>query len=157
MNAWMRLTLAAAMAAGVAACGSSGSSSCYDTLLASAQSCLPSATATGTMNDAGTSCSYTTGQQVSFTLPETDGISNFVLNSASGSLCMSYQDVDGGVRVIQTPGGTAVSNGGSITCPGGVDYTGSTAVGNVSAYGTSAASFDLVAADGGLTVFSCSN
>jgi hypothetical protein len=146
------------MAIGAVACSSSsGSSTCYDTLIASAQSCLPSAASTGFLNDAGTTCTYASGQQVTFALPETNGLSNFVVSSAGGSLCMSYQNVDGGVRILETSGGTAVSSGGSITCPDGVAYTGSTLVGNVSDYSTSSATFDLITADGGLTVFDCAN
>ncbi len=157
MSARTGRVAAVGLALGAVACGSSsGSSSCYDSIIAAAQACLPAATATGLMNDAGTTCSYSGGDQVTFVLPETDGISNFVVDSASGGLCMSYQDIDGGVRTLQTAAGTAVASSGSVTCPNGVAYTGSTLVGNVSAYGTGSASFSLLTADGGLTIFGCS-
>jgi hypothetical protein len=158
MFAWTKKVTTAGMVLSAVACGSSsGSSTCYDSVIASAQNCLPPATATGVLNDAGTTCIYSSGDQVSFTLPESDGISNFVVTSASGSVCMSYQNADGGVRTLQTPAGTAVSSSGSTTCPNGVPYTGSTPVGNVSAYGSGSATFDLVTADGGLTIFNCSS
>jgi hypothetical protein len=143
---------------GAVACGSSGgSSTCYDTVIAAAQSCVPAASATGVMNDGGTACTYAGGDLVTFAPPEFDGISNFVLNTAAGSLCMSYQSGDGGFT-LQTSAGTVVkSPSGSITCPGGAVYTGVTPAGNISAYGTDEATFTLVTADGGLSVFNCAN
>jgi hypothetical protein len=154
---------AAAMALGAVGCGSSGggssgsSNTCYDAVIGAAQSCVPAGAALGVLDDAGTTCAYAGGDRVTFALPEMSGISNFVLDSAGGSLCMSYQSDDAGFT-LRTAAGTAVrSSTGRITCPNGVEYTGNTPAGSVSAYGAGAAMFTLVTADGGLTVFDCAS
>jgi hypothetical protein len=70
---------------------------------------------------------------------------------------MSYRSADGGFT-LQTSAGTVVrSSTGAVTCPGGTEYTGDTPAGNISAYGSSAAMFTLVTAEGGLAVFSCAS
>jgi hypothetical protein len=147
---------------GVVGCSSSepastSSSACYDNLIASAQSCVPAATAIGVLNSAGTNCTYASGDQVTFAPPEAEGISNFVLNDSAGKLCMSYESADGGFT-LQTALGTAVkSSTGRVTCPGGAEYSGATPAGSVSSYGGSAASFTLVTGDGGFAIFNCTS
>jgi len=148
-----------AMVLGAAGCslGSSSakSSTCYDDLIAAAQSCAPPPMGLGVMNDAGTACTYAGGDQVTFAPPESDGVSNFVLDSPGGSLCMSYLSADGGFT-LQTSAGTATrSSTGAVTCPNGVEYSGTTPAGNISAYGSGTATFTLVTADGGLALFNC--
>jgi hypothetical protein len=152
-------SLLLALCVGCGGTGASGTAStCYDTVIASAQSCLPPPGATGVLDDAGTLCVFEGGDQVTFALPEVAGISNFVLASGAGNLCMSYQsNLDGG-HTLETPGGTAVSTStGNVACPDGTAYRGTTPVGSISAYGGGLATFTLVTADGGESVFNCSS
>jgi hypothetical protein len=151
------LVFATTIVLGAGACDPSDTSStCYDTVIAAAQSCLPPASATGAFNDAGTICTYSGGDEVTFTPPEFDGVSNFVVDSAGGSLCMSYQSADGGFTLETAAGTTTKSSNGDVTCPNNIAYTGDTPAGNISAYSSSLAFFTLVTADGGLSVFNCS-
>jgi hypothetical protein len=159
-RAWRNRAWVVAVALGAVACGSTVSSSgdCYDSAIATAQGCLPPATAVGLLNDAGTACTYDGGVLVTF--PSLAGYaSSFVVSSPGGGLCLSYQEsADGGSALQTAAGTTVVSSRGSITCANGAaDPAEVTVVGSISGY-AGAASFEFVLDDGGeAQAFNCSN
>jgi hypothetical protein len=140
----VKLTLVGAAAFGAGCGGSAGkpsasldcayleSDNCWKTVTSTAASCLPGSSETGTLSADGRTCSYASGDVVTFTpplvLPRTVLTWNFTVTTASGASCLSYQD-DGHGNVTltsqgetveaTTPGGPAIA----ITCPDGTSYS----------------------------------
>jgi len=93
-----------------------------------ATTCLPPDADTGTFNADNSTCSYATGEVVTFTPPivlptGTDLTWNFSIDDANGQLCLHYQDNGSTVgltvvnqTVTESPTGGL---GMKITCPDG--------------------------------------
>jgi hypothetical protein len=137
------------LAATSAGCGASGapsaaldcnylaSDNCWKTTATMGSSCLPPMSATGVLSADGGTCTYATGEVVTFTpplvlpLPDTPRW-NFTVKSSSGAPCLSYaDDGNGGITltvqgqtVRETPQGTL---GLKLTCPDGTSYATSNA------------------------------
>jgi hypothetical protein len=110
---------------------------CWKTTASAATSCLPDPSETGTLSADGKTCTYASGEVVTFTPPlvlplPTNGTMtwNFTVTTASGATCLALQDSGtGGITLTvqgQTvketnPGGLSVS----LSCPGGTTYTNS--------------------------------
>lgn len=146
---------AGAVVAALAACGSSGSSNggggaggldcawlagdnCWKTTVAAAGSCLPPSSAVGTLSADGKTCSFTTGQTVTFdsplTLPlGTQGVTFNFSVTANGSPCLTFKNPDATSFHLTTSAGT-VSAGASglstetVTCPDGMHVSNSDAL-----------------------------
>jgi hypothetical protein len=101
-----------------------------------AQSCLPPSTATGTMSADGATCTYASGQVVTFTpaltFPIPDSQTwNFTVSSA-GQTCLHYQETAGGDFSLTVEGQTFTTaatgaTGIRFTCPDGTSYANSNA------------------------------
>jgi hypothetical protein len=131
-------------------CGGSGSANtltcsylassdnCWETTAAAAPSCLPPPSEIGTLSADGSTCTYASGDVVTFTpplvLPTTSSMAwNFTVTTSSGASCLSYVDNgNGGVTLTvqgQTvketnPGGLSIA----LTCPDGTTLSNSNAL-----------------------------
>jgi len=146
----MSVALAAIGLAGVVGCGgSSGGGSgnldcnylagdnCWKTTAAMASSCLPPMSETGVLSADGSTCTYASGDVVTFTpplvlpLPDTPKW-NFTVKTSAGAPCLGYvDDAVGGITltvqgqvVKETPQGTI---GLKLSCPDGSSYANSNA------------------------------
>lgn len=111
---------------------------CWKATAALATSCLPPASETGVLSADGSTCTYASGDVVTFTpplafpLPDTPKW-NFTVKSASGASCLSYvDDANGGITlsvqgqtIKETPQGAA---GLKLTCPDGTSYANASAL-----------------------------
>lgn len=133
------LPIVACGALAMAACGSdppetltcawlAGPDNCWANTALTATTCLPPDTDTGLISADNATCSYATGEVVTFTppivLPTSDNMTwNFSINDANGQLCFRY--VDNGNSLVMSVGSQTVTEGSSgglgikITCPDG--------------------------------------
>jgi len=110
---------------------------CWKTTGSAATSCLPDPSETGTLSADGKTCTYASGDVVTFAAPlvlplPTNGTMtwNFTVTTASGASCLAFQDNGSGgfVLTVQgqtvketTPGGLGVA----LVCPDGTTYSNS--------------------------------
>ncbi len=116
------------------------SDNCWKTTAASAASCLPAETDVGTLSADGKTCTYASGQVVTFAtalvLPlPTNGTDNwdFTVTSGTGQPCLAYKNTKTGGIVLTVQGqtvkeGTSGAIGVSLTCPDGTTYSTSNAL-----------------------------
>jgi hypothetical protein len=151
---------------------------CWKTVAADAASCLPSGSAVGVLSADNMSCTYATGQVVTFTtaltlpLPEHPQWDFTV--TANGAQCMKYQEGSDGLELwngcsetvsesdtgtldLTCPDGTTYSNANPLmllSCPGS-DFGG--LPGNTTSSSPTSVSFTLLnTSSGSLPVFNCS-
>ncbi len=182
----MRLVLIAMLAA----CGGGGNEdldceylasedNCWKTTATAATSCLPPGNAIGVLSADNTTCTYATGQVITFTpalvLPlDIDHQWNFTITT-NGQPCLEYSDDDNGF--VLTVGADTVSEslngrGLELSCPDGTSLGNSNALellscpdsnfgnlpGNTSSSGMTSVSFGLLNTNGSgeiLDVFDC--
>jgi hypothetical protein len=114
-------------------CAYLASENCWKTTAAAASSCLPPSSETGVLSADRSTCTYASGDVVTFTpplvlpLPSTPSW-NFTVKTSSGASCLAYQDngngaisltADGQTVKEATPGGLAIA----LTCPDGKTYS----------------------------------
>ncbi len=113
---------------------------CWKTTASAASSCLPPSAETGTLSADGKTCTYASGDVVTFTpplvlpLPTTGNMTwNFSVTTGSGAACLAYQDDGNGNLTLNvqgqtvketTPGGLGIA----LTCPDGTSYSNSNAL-----------------------------
>ena len=114
-------------------CAYLASDNCWKTTAAAASSCLPPSTETGVLSADGSTCTYASGDVVTFTpplvLPLPSAVTwNFTVETSGGASCLAYHDdgngavtltVDGQTVKETTPGGLAIA----LTCPDGKTYS----------------------------------
>ncbi|HEY8090151.1 MAG TPA: hypothetical protein VIF09_19955 [Polyangiaceae bacterium] len=113
-------------------CGWLGSDNCWKVTASAAVSCLPAASASGTLSPDGQTCTFTTGQVVTFnpalTLPLPQNPTfNFTVASG-GQTCFAFQQPNQQTFVMTSSAGTTTVNASaastySVSCPGGAQYT----------------------------------
>jgi hypothetical protein len=136
------LTLGVVFIGGAGCGGSSGASldcaylasdNCWKTTAAAAASCLPPSSETGALSADGRTCTYASGDVVTFTSPlvlplPSSPTWNFTVKTSSGVSCLAYQDDGNGAVTLTvgaqtvketTPGGLAIA----LTCPDGKTYS----------------------------------
>ncbi len=112
---------------------------CWKTTAASASTCLPAESEIGTFSADGKTCTFATGDVVTFSpalvlpLPTaTTPTWNFTVTTSSGASCLAYQDdgngaitltVEGQTVKETTPGGLSIA----LSCPDGKTYSNSNA------------------------------
>jgi hypothetical protein len=114
-------------------CGYLASDNCWKTTASAATSCLPSSSDTGTLSADGKTCSYATGNVVTFTsalvFPIPDNPSwNFTVTASDGTPCLSYQETPNGPFTLMVQGQTVKETqpgglGLGLTCPDGTTYS----------------------------------
>jgi hypothetical protein len=173
-------------------CGGGGSSknldcaylagdNCWKTTAAQAVSCLPASGTTGTLSTDNASCTYTTGQTITFTpalalpLPDPFKAWNFTVTT-NGQACLHYQESSGGFDL--SAGADTVSemlagsSGIELACPDGSTYSNSNALallscpggtfgdlpGNTTSSSSTSVRFGLIntGSPSSITVFDCS-
>lgn len=138
-----------ALVIGGAGCGGSSASldcaylasdnNCWKTTAAAASSCLPLEAEVGVLSADRSTCTYASGDVVTFTpplvlpLPSTPTPTwNFTVKTGSGASCLAYQDDGNGAvtltaegQTVQetTPGGLSIA----LSCPDGKTYSNSNA------------------------------
>jgi len=114
-------------------CAWLSSDNCWKTTAAAAESCLPASGATGKLAADRKTCTYSTGQVVTFdsplTLPLPDQPNfNFTITSG-GATCFRFQQSSQQDFVLTTHAGsatvTAAGGGETIRCPDGTSYAAS--------------------------------
>lgn len=154
------------------------SDNCWKVTATAATSCLPPQDAIGVLAADNASCTYDTGQVITFTpaltLPlSNDHVWNFTMTT-DGVPCLAYNDSDDGFEL--TVGDDVVSErlfgsaGLELTCPDGTTFSSSNALellscpesnfgnlpGNTSSSGTDSVSFGLLNTGvDPLTIFDC--
>ena len=111
---------------------------CWKTTASAAASCLPDQSETGTLSADGKTCTYASGDVVTFTpplvlpLPTSGTIKwNFTVTTASGATCLAFQDSGGSGGITLTVQGQTVketSPGGlgvALACPDGTTFSNS--------------------------------
>ena len=103
-----------------------------------ATSCLPSSSDTGVLSADGKTCTYASGNVVTFTpaltLPLGDSPSwNFSVTASDGTACLSYQETANGPFTLTVHGQTVKEAqsgqlGLGLTCPDGTTYSNSNAL-----------------------------
>jgi len=113
---------------------------CWKTTAATATACLPAQSEVGTLSADGKTCTYASGDVVTFTPPLVLPVSNsgttmtwnFAITTGSGATCLTYKDdgngnvtlnVQGETVKETTPGGLGIT----LTCPDGTSYSNSNA------------------------------
>jgi hypothetical protein len=107
---------------------------CFKTTAIEAASCLPASGTTGTLSADNSSCTYASGQTITFSpalaLPLASGFNdwNFTVTTG-GQACMHYEESSGGFEltagahtVSETITGTSTID---LTCPDGTTYANS--------------------------------
>ena len=108
---------------------------CWNRTASAATSCLPTTLEGGTLSADGKTCTYASGEVVSFTqpvvlpfIPYSTTTWNFTVTTASGASCLAFQDdgkgdltltVEGKTVTRTTPGGIGLG----LTCPDGPTYS----------------------------------
>jgi hypothetical protein len=154
---------------------------CWKMTATEATSCLPPAGAMGTLAADNASCTYTTGQTVTFTpalvLPLDSGFKtwNFTVTT-NGQDCLHYEETSAGfdltVSADTVSESIAGASGIDLTCPDGTTYASSNALallncpgssfgdlpGNTTSSSATSVSFGLIntGAAQTITVFDCS-
>jgi hypothetical protein len=116
-------------------CAYLASDNCWKTTAAAATSCLPPDSETGVLSADGSTCTYASGDVVTFTpplvlpLPSTPTPTwNFTVKTGSGASCLAYQDDGNGALTLTvqgqtvketTPGGLSIA----LSCPDGKTYS----------------------------------
>jgi hypothetical protein len=111
------------------------SNNCWKTTFAAASSCLPPAGAQGVLSADNKTCTYSTGQVVTFdqalSLPlpqQPQPTFNFTM-SKNGADCFRFQEPSSQEFSMKTSGGTAQDNGAggvlTLTCPDTSSYSSS--------------------------------
>ena len=104
-----------------------GPDNCWASTALAAAPCLPPDGDTGTFSADNATCSYTTGESVSFTpalvlpLPD-DPPWNFTVNNVAGAACLHYEDSGAAMKLAvngQTVSVTGAGTGLTIRCPDG--------------------------------------
>jgi hypothetical protein len=112
-----------------------GADNCWNKTASAATSCLPTTLEGGTLSADGKSCTYASGEVVTFTQPvflpfDAFGTStwNFTVTTASGASCLAFEDdgngnltltVEGKTVKVTRPGGI----GFGLSCPDGTTYS----------------------------------
>jgi hypothetical protein len=105
-----------------------GPTNCWTNVALTATTCLPPDTDQGILNANNSTCTYATGEVVTFTPPlvlpaSTDTAWNFTIADANGQSCLRYQDANTALTLVvsgQTVSETAYGSMGiRITCPNG--------------------------------------
>ena len=184
----MRIALVMGVLAGCSSsknldCAYLAGENCWKTTAAEAASCLPPSGATGLLAADNSSCTYTTGQVVTFspalTLPLSGAKNdwNFTL-SMNGAECLHYEESASSGNFSLTVGKHTVSEieqppmGLELVCPDGQSYSNSNAFsllscpggmfttlpGNATSSTSTSVSFSLINTDSpnAVTVFDCS-
>lgn len=149
MRAYLVSFMAVAMVFGCGSSGDSGGGSgsldckwlagdnCLKATGNAAQGCLPPSTATGTMSADGATCTYASGQVVTFTpaltFPIPDSPTWNVTVTSAGQTCLHYQETAGGDFSLTVGGQTFTTAatgaiGIRFTCPDGTSYANSNAL-----------------------------
>ena len=120
-------------ASGSLDCAYLASDNCWKTTASAASSCLPSESEIGVLSADRSSCTYASGDVVTFTpplvlpLPST-ATWNFTVKTSSGASCLAYQDDGNGTIILTvqgqtvketTPGGLSIA----LSCPDGKTYS----------------------------------
>lgn len=116
-------------------CAYLASDNCWKTTAAGATSCLPAESEIGTFSADGKTCTFATGDVVTFNpalvlpLPTaTTPTWNFTVKTSSGASCLAYQDDGNGAITLTvqgqtvketTPGGLSIA----LSCPDGKTYS----------------------------------
>lgn len=110
---------------------------CWKTTAAAAPSCLPASTELGTLSADGKTCTYASGDVVTFTpalalpLPTSSANIpwNFTVTTGSGAVCLSYvQDANNDMTLTvgdQTVKESTYGSGFAISCPDGTSFSNS--------------------------------
>jgi hypothetical protein len=138
MPQMLRMILVSVMTLAWLGCGGGGSSgggldcawlggaNCWKTTADEATACLPPTSAKGVLAADHKSCTYTTGETVTFTPavelpPPDDATWNFTI-SKGGAECLHYENSKGNLKLVvmgHTVTQTSSGLGLSITCPDG--------------------------------------
>lgn len=187
------MTMRILVVAGVIVVGCGGGSSksldcaylagnnCWKTTIAGAATCLPAEGTTGTLSADNASCTYASGQTITFTpalvLPLADGFKDWNFRvTTGGQTCLHYEESSAGFQL--TVGTNAVSEmlsgtaGIDLTCPDGTTYSNSNALellscpgdsfgdlpGNTTSSDSTSVTFGLIntGTQSSVTVFDCS-
>ena len=111
---------------------------CWKMTASTATSCLPSTSDTGTLSADGKTCTYASGNVVTFTpaltFPIPDNPSwNFTVTASDGTACLSYQQTANGPFTLTVKGQTVKETqpaglGLGLSCPDGTSYSTSNAL-----------------------------
>jgi len=108
---------------------------CWRTVSNAALSCLPGSSEIGTLSTDRSTCTFPSGDVVTFTPPPplpgtTAGLVpwNFTVTTSSGAGCLSFNERTDGTMTITVQGDTVTvtptgGKGLALTCPGGTTYT----------------------------------
>jgi hypothetical protein len=140
--------LAALGALGFAGCGGSAakpsapldcaylesSANCWRSVASAALSCLPGSSEIGTLSADRSTCSFASGDTVTFTpplpAPTTAAVPvqwNFTVTTSSGAACLSFNQRTDGTMTLTVQGDTVTvtdigAKGLALTCPDGTTY-----------------------------------
>jgi hypothetical protein len=121
-------------------CAYLASDNCWKTTAASASTCLPAESEIGTFSADGKTCTFATGDVVTFTpalvlpLPTaTTPTWNFTITTGTGATCLTYQENGNGGITLDVQGETVKESasgqlGLALTCPDGTSYSNSNAL-----------------------------
>jgi hypothetical protein len=108
---------------------------CWKTVASAAMSCLPGSSEIGTLSADAATCTYASGDVVTFTpplvlpRPVASFASNFTVTTASGAACLSFREDTNGDRMTLTVQGQTVNvmalggAGLALSCPDGASYS----------------------------------
>ena len=109
------------------------SGNCWRTVATAALSCLPGSSETGTLSADRSTCTFATGDLVTFTppLPLQGTVPmpwNFTVTTSSGAACLSFSERTDGTMTLTVQGETVTvadlgAKGLALTCPDGTTYT----------------------------------
>lgn len=113
-------------------CSYLAGANCWKTTTAMASSCLPPPSETGVLSADGSTCTYASGDVVTFTPPVVFPIPdmpkwNFTVKTGSGAPCLSYVDDASGGITLTVQGQTVKETvqgalGLKLSCPDGSSY-----------------------------------
>jgi hypothetical protein len=113
-------------------CAYLASDNCWKTTASAATSCLPPASETGVLSSDNATCTYASGDVVTFDAPLVFPIPDapnwrFTITTGTGQVCLHYEDTSAGLSL--TVQGQAVTErisgpqGLTLSCPDGTSYT----------------------------------
>ncbi len=118
-------------------CNYLASDNCWKTTASAATICLPASSEVGTLSADGKTCTYASGDVVTFAQPLVLPLSgpmdwDFTVTTARGAQCLAYLDEGGGIRTLTVQGQTVKETtpetapgqlGIALTCPDGTTYS----------------------------------